>query len=143
MAQASYQCTIQSPYETLWQALMDEVDNPHHYSDTIQKVEITERFHNGVLRVLSVPDADVRERVIYDYSKGTVVSNLVGHPSLVGTITIKVVDATPESKPPLTLECQVEWESIDQGVGSMIRRNIESFFNERLDYVKKEAEKKA
>ena len=44
---------------------MDEVENPHLYNRNIKGVEVLERFHDGILRVVSVPDAKVREKFVF------------------------------------------------------------------------------
>jgi hypothetical protein len=127
--------TVNATFENVWKILMDDVEHPAEFSKTILKSKIIERFHNGVLRVVSVPDADVRQRITFDYEHRKIRSELVGHPSLVGTIT-EELSGTDN----VMIECEVEWASIDKGVGEMVRRNVEFFISERIDNVKKRAE---
>lgn len=138
----SYKYNIVADYDSIWKALMDETENPHNYSHTIKDVEVLERFHNGVLRSVSVPDAEVREKVTYDYNKGIITSQLVGHPLLVGTIKKEIMNKATKQGPH-QIECTVEWQSLDDDVNAMIRRNVESFVMERFDLVKKQAESQA
>ena len=135
----NYDTKIRASFENVWNIMMDEIEHPDVYSKNILKVKVLERFHNGVLRVVSVPDADVRQRITFEYEQGTMVSELVGHPSLVGTITESLHKGLPADSE-TTLRCNVEWESIDTGVGEMIRRNVERFFAERTQRVKARAE---
>ena len=133
----NYETKIRASFENVWKIMMDEIEHPTAYSNNILKAKVLERFHNGVLRIVSVPDADVRQRITFEYEQGTMVSELVGHPSLVGTIT-ETLHLVGDQE--TTLTCNVEWESIDKGVGEMIRRNAERFFAERTQRVKEKAE---
>ena len=135
----NFDTKIRASFENVWKIMMDEIEHPDAYSKTILKAKVLERFHNGVLRVVSVPDADVRQRITFEHEQGTMVSELVGHPSLVGTIT-ETLKASSPSAWEVSLSCNVEWESIDTGVGEMIRRNVERFFAERIERVKAKAE---
>ncbi|SMF62090.1 hypothetical protein [Pseudobacteriovorax antillogorgiicola] len=139
MSVISFKCTVQAPIENIWKTLMDEVEHPDAYNNGILGVSILERFHDGVLRSVKVPDADVREKVLYDYENKTVESKLVGHPSLVGVIR-KVISPNIEDPQSHILESHIEWETIDDRVDGMIRRNMESFITKGLERVKERAE---
>jgi len=139
MASEHFRCSVKAPFDRLWQTLMEEVEHPERFNKGILKSKILERFNNGVLRTVSVPDADVRERVTYRYENGEIASQLVGHPDLVGVIEKRVSPnaADPES---WILESFIEWESISPRVDHMIRRNVERFVTQSLENVKKMAE---
>ena len=139
MTTERYECPIQSSMDTLWSVLMDEVEHPEEYSDTIMDVEVLERFHDGILRRLSVPDARVREKVIFDYDRRRIDSSLVGHPSLVGHISKQIL---PGGKPgELILRSTLEWKSTDESVDRMIRRNIGDFVRDEQEKVRRRVEK--
>ena len=139
MTTERYECPIQSSMDTLWSVLMDEVEHPEEYSDTIMDVEVLERFHDGILRRLSVPDARVREKVIFDYDRRRIDSSLVGHPSLVGHISKQIL---PGGNPgELILRSTLEWKSTDESVDRMIRRNIGDFVRDEQEKVRRRVEK--
>ncbi|MFW7379061.1 MAG: SRPBCC family protein [Oligoflexus sp.] len=139
MSQAQFTCQIHAPFERIWRTLMDEIEHPESYNPGILGVQILERFHDGVLRSVSVPDADVREKVVYDYDKRKIQSSLVGHPSLVGILTKEIKE--DETNPGcFQIESNFEWESVDEKVDMMIRRNMEAFIMRGLDQVRKKAE---
>jgi hypothetical protein len=141
MTQAAFSTEINADFEVIWKILMDEVENNHLYSQKVLDVKIIERFHDGVLRVVSVRDADVRERVIFDYAQREVNSTLVGHPHLAGNIIKKIVPVNSVTdKPPYNVQCTIEWQSNDANVDKMIRRNVESFIVNGLKLVKAKAE---
>lgn len=142
MSEARFSCTMQASFDRIWDTLMDEIEHPERYNSGILGVEMLERFHDGVLRSVKVPDADVREKVVYDYDKRQICCNLVGHPSLVGllTKTIRPSESRPDC---FTIDCHFEWESIDEQVDRMIRRNMEDFIMRGLDNVRLSAEKAA
>ena len=137
MSEAHFKCTVSAPIDKLWQILIDEVEHPQEYNEGILGVRILERFNDGVLRSVKVPDADVREKVTFNYEGKTIESKLVGHPSLVGVIrkTLK-----PLSEDQWEVESTVLWESIDDRVDGMIRRNMETFITAGLQSVKSKAE---
>lgn len=139
MSEAKFSCAIKADFEKIWQALMEEIETPQSFNPGILGVKIIERFHDGVLRQVSVPDADVREKVVFDYEKRTVKSQLVGHPSLVGMLTKKIV-TDPKESAQFLIECEFEWESVDERVDEMIRRNMQEFISRGLQTVKARAE---
>lgn len=136
MTKATFQCVVSSEFDVLWKVLMDEIEHPENYNPGIKAVEIIERFNNGVLRCVSVPDADVRERVEFKYDQGLIVSTMVGHPQLEGVIKRTISKADDG----LVLESQVEWQSVDQKVDQMLRRNVENFVMNGFGQVKVVAE---
>ncbi len=144
MSKAQFSSLIAAPFETIWQVLMDEVEAPQNYNPGILASEIFERFHDGVLRLVKVPDADVREKVVFNYEKRQIQSNLVGHPSLVGVLTQSVFPHEDDGHAPsYRIDCTLEWDSIDESIDKMIRRNMETFFMRGLENVKRKAEAQA
>ncbi len=137
MATVDLQCEVKAGFDHLWKSLIAELEHPEQFNKGIMQSRILERFNNGVLRSISVPDADVREKITYEYDKGTVRSSLVGHPDLVGVIEKRVVKKTDGV---CTLSSHIEWESKSERVDSMIRRNVEKFVTQTLEAVKKRAE---
>lgn len=140
MSTESFKCVVKAPIDEIWKTLMDEVERPDCYQSGILGVEILEHFHEGVLRSVKVPDADVREKVKFNFDKKTVESKLVGHPSLVGSIT-KSIMPNIETPGSFILESQITWETFDERVDNMIRRNMADFINRGLEQVKSKAEK--
>ena len=139
MSEAKFSCAIQADFEKIWQALMEEIETPQSFNPGILGVKIIERFHDGVLRQVSVPDADVREKVVFDYDKRSLRSQLVGHPSLVGVLKKQIV-VDPTNPNGFLIEGEFEWESVDEKVDEMIRRNMQGFISQSLQMVKKRAE---
>lgn len=139
MASIDFQCEVKASYEHIWKTLIEELEHPELFNKNIQKSKILERFNNGVLRTISVPDADVREKITYSYEAATVTSHLVGHPELVGVIE-KRVRKHPEKAETWFLSSHIEWESNSDRVASMIRRNVERFVTQTLEAVKRRAE---
>jgi hypothetical protein len=142
MSQASFTCHIKAPFKVIWDTLMDEIEHPQTYNSGILGAKIIERFHDGVLRSVGVPDANVREKVVFNYDKRRIQSNLVGHPSLVGILT-KTIKPTEDDSLGFIIHCDFEWESTDEKVDQMIRRNMEGFIMRGLDHVRTVAEKNA
>lgn len=138
MTTERYDCRIRSSMDSLWSVLMDEVEHPEEYSNTITDVEVLERFHDGILRCLSVPDAKVREKVIFDYERRRIDSSLVGHPSLVCHISKQILPGNEAGE--LILRSTLEWKSTDESVDQMIRRNIADFVKDEQEKVKRRVE---
>ncbi len=139
LSERHYRSEVRAPFEHAWKALMDEIEHPEHFNRGILKSRILERFNSGVLRVVSVPDADVREKITFDFESGSIESHLVGHPVLVGVIR-KELKPDPSDPSRLMLESHIEWESNSEAVDSMIRRNVERFVTQSLEAVKSTAE---
>ncbi len=141
MSEASYRLEINAPIETIWQIMLEEFDRPDRFSNTIKTSKVIERFPDGLLREISVPDASLREKITYNFSRKEVVSNIVGHPHIVGTITKRLVP-DPSCADKWYLESDLEWEATDVGVENMLRRNVKEFVMERLQMVRTESEMK-
>jgi hypothetical protein len=137
MATVDFQCEVKADYDHLWKSLIAELEHPEQFNRGILQSKIIERFNNGVLRSISVPDANVREKITYEYDKGLVSSHLVGHPDLVGVIEKRIKAG---AKGLCQLSSHIEWESKSERVDSMIRRNVERFVMQTLEEVKKRAE---
>lgn len=140
MASVDFQCEVKANFDHLWKSLIQELEHPEEFNKGIMQSRIIERFNNGVLRTIAVPDADVREKIVYEYEKGVVTSTLVGHPELVGTIEKRIKKVSDQV---CTLSSHIEWESKSPRVDSMIQRNVEKFVTQTLESVKKRAETKA
>ena len=139
MSQAHFDCQISASFDKLWKTLIDEAEHPNNYNPGITGCEILERFNDGLLRVVKVPDGEVREKVVFNYKNRSVRSSLVGHPSLVGVVT-KNIEASDSTEERWTIRSVIEWESIDDRVDEMIRRNMEGFITTSLENVRKKAE---
>lgn len=139
MSEKNFRCEVYASFDQLWKSLMDEMEHPERFNRGILASRILERFNKGVLRVVTVPDADVRERITFDDEAGTITSQLVGHPVLVGVIEKKISPAQGRSGVYI-LESHIEWESISEKVDQMIRRNVERFVTQSLQAVKAAAE---
>lgn len=136
-SRASSEISVNATFDGLWDVLLDEMDHPDRYSATILSATVLERFPEGLLRKVQVPDAEVRERLEYHYGDGTVVSTLVGHPELVGVITKKVL-RNPDGS--LALSSTLEWQSIEARVEEMLTRNVHDFMMDQLHKLKAAAE---
>ena len=139
MATIDFQCEVKTSYDHLWKSLIAEIEHPEQFNQGIMQSKILERFNNGVLRTITVPDADVREKITYQYEQGVVSSHLVGHADLVGVIE-KRIRQHPDKPGICLLSSHIEWESKSERVDSMIRRNVERFVTQTLEAVKRRAE---
>lgn len=129
---------IKAPFDRIWDTLLEDMEHPEKFSATIKEAKVLERFPGGLLREVSVPDADVREKIVFDYPNKQITSSLVGHPQIVGVIKKTLTKA--EDPECWTLESSLSWESIDEKVDAMLRRNVASFVRERLERVKEVCE---
>ena len=136
---ATFRTSIKASFEKIWDTLLDEMEHPENYSSKIKKTSILERFAGGLLRQVSVPDADVREKFNYDYEKGLVSSHLVGHPHIVGILK-KTISKDPKNPETHILESSLEWEATEEHVDAMLRRNVASFVMDSLEKVKIKSE---
>ena len=139
MSVVSFKCEVSAPVEQVWKTLMDEVEHPDSYNSGFLGVSIIERFADGVLRSVKVPDAEIREKVLINYKNHSIESKLVGHPSLVGVIR-KSIRPLENNDKIQVLESEITWETIDDRVDGMIRRNMEGFITTTLEEIKKKAE---
>jgi hypothetical protein len=136
---ATFRTNIKASYDKLWEILLDEMEHPENYSPNVLESCILERFPGGLLRKVAVPDAEVREKFTYDYEKKILSASIVGHPHIVGT-TKKTITSDPDHPTHWILESSLEWQTIDDKVDAMLRRNVANFVMEGLEKVKNKAE---
>lgn len=116
---------------------MDEVDDPQEFNSTIKTASVLERFHSGVLRVIEIPDATIRERIEFDFDEGEIVSRLIDHPEVSGVIRKRLQVGDSDK---IALHCSIEWDSTSGKINDMIHRNVETFVLDTVNSVKTRAE---
>jgi ketosteroid isomerase-like protein/catechol 2,3-dioxygenase-like lactoylglutathione lyase family enzyme len=88
---ATYSVSVNAPLETVWDVLMDKMQNPQPYiPHVVEELKILERYDNGILREIRTPGMQMKERVIVDKQAGKVTFIVVDHPLFTGELSNQV-----------------------------------------------------
>lgn len=81
---------INATKETVWDLLKDRVFNPGKYIPGVLEFECVERAENEYIRTLCTETDDVVELILLDHENHTIISSLVRHSFLKGTLSQKI-----------------------------------------------------
>ncbi|OUL37457.1 carboxymuconolactone decarboxylase, partial [Nostoc sp. T09] len=88
---ATYSVPVNAPLETVWDVLMDKMQNPQPYiPHVVEELKILERYDNGILREIKTPGMHMKERVTVDKQAGKVTFTVVEHPLFTGELSNQV-----------------------------------------------------
>jgi hypothetical protein len=129
MAQATFSAVVEAPVETLWDLLIEKVEDPGRFIAGVEEVAILDRSDNGVLREMRVADSVTREWIRTDPERREVTFTLVDDPDYEGTVVNRVTMAAANLLPTLTFA--MDWVPLDpsmpddaEAAGRMIRNAV-------------------
>jgi len=83
--------TVYAPLETVWALLLDKMEHPQRYIESIMDYSILERGEGWMLREMELPgEFHLRERITEDEATRTLTFTLVEHPGFEGTVRNQV-----------------------------------------------------
>lgn len=139
----SYGTVIHAQVQTIWDLLLDRVENPQKYQPRILESRIVERFSDGVVREMRIDDMLTRERITYDDGELLVHAELLEHPQYLGTIETRVLSrAVQNPTSPVNLDINVRLELKEDHREGLVRpdANLEAAIREELDTIRTKAE---
>ncbi|BBD70580.1 ethyl tert-butyl ether degradation EthD [Nostoc commune NIES-4072] len=88
---ATYSIPVNAPLETVWDVLLDKMQNPQPYiPHVVEEFKILERYNNGILRKIRTPRMQMKEKVTVDEQAKKVIFTLVDHPLFTGELSNQV-----------------------------------------------------
>lgn len=109
MPRCIHRATVKAPLETVWALLLDKMEHPQRYIESIMDYSILERGDGWMLRELELPgEFQLRERITVDEATRTLTFTLVEHPCFEGTVRnhVKALDGPEEA---VALEFDMDW----------------------------------
>jgi len=87
MPRCIHRVTVKAPLETVWALLLDKMEHPQRYIESVMDYSILERGDGWMLREMELPgEFRLRERISVDEATRTLTFTLVEHPSFAGTV---------------------------------------------------------
>lgn len=88
---ASYSIPVNTTRESVWEILLDKMQNPGRYMPyAVEELKVLERYNDGVLREVKTPEMHVKERVTVDEKAGKVTYDIVNYPQFTVTFINQV-----------------------------------------------------
>lgn len=139
----SYGTIIHAQVDTIWQLLLDRVENPRKYQSRIQDSKIVERFSEGVVREMRIDDMLIRERIRIDDGELLIHTELLEHPYYLGTMETRILNRSVQNPmAPVNLDINVRLELKEDHRAGLVKpdANLEASILEELDTIRKKAE---
>jgi ribosome-associated toxin RatA of RatAB toxin-antitoxin module len=103
------QVLVHAEHDTLWNLLLDRLQNPGRFLPGVTEARIVERIDNVTIREMKLHGDLVRERVTVNPYDSELRHELLEHPQFTGLIVTKVVRTARQSPvAPLNLEYHLE-----------------------------------
>lgn len=135
---------IHAQLETVWNVLLDSMENPQAYQPRVKDLKIIEKSADGLIREMKIDSTIIRERLIPDRKNNSLYNEVLEHPVYTGDITVRLVPTSVQNPmSPLTLEYHLKLEVKPDHQGGSVRPEdlLSETFNEELARIKERAEK--
>lgn len=100
---------VHAEHDTLWNLLLDRVQNPERFTPGVTETRISEKQDNVCVRELMLHGEQVKERITIHPYQSEIRHELLEHPQFTGTIVTKVVRTARQSPvAPQNLEYDIE-----------------------------------
>jgi hypothetical protein len=134
---------IHAQLETVWNVLLDSMENPQAYQPQVHESRIIEKSVDGLIREMKIDNTIVRERLIPDKKNNTLYNEVLEHPVYTGDITIRLAPTSVQNPmSPLTLEYHLKLEVKPDHQGGAVRPEdlLTGAFNDEMARIKQKAE---
>ncbi len=109
MPRASYTTSVQASIGTVWDLLLDKIENPGKYLPGVEKSKIIERSDEGVLRYMKTKAFEIREWITIDSKDFEITFLLVDHPKYSGKVVNKVAPFPNAGNNVVNLTFAIDW----------------------------------
>ena len=107
----TYHVLVHAQPTTVWDVLLDEVENPQNYLHGVESVRITERSPEGVVREMQWDGRAVKERIVAEGTEQRIVHELLDHPLYAGRILTRLAPTSVQNPmAPVDLQVLTELE---------------------------------
>lgn len=109
MPRCIHRVTVKAPLETVWALLLDKMEHPQRYIESVMDYSILERGDGWMLREMELPgEFRLRERISVDEVTRALTFTLVEHPCFEGTVRnqVKELDGRDDA---VELEFEMDW----------------------------------
>ena len=111
----TFSTPVNASSSTVWNVLLDKIENPERYNPEAQDYKILERHGNQVLREMKALNVTIKERITWDEKTREIRHTLVNNPLFVGQAVNAVVrpaSNNPNDLPIITFT--LDWEPYNE-----------------------------
>ncbi|HEY9702771.1 MAG TPA: AtaL-like protein [Allocoleopsis sp.] len=112
MPYATYKTNVNSSVKTLWELLMDKIENPQRYVPGVVSVKILGKNDLEVLREMKTDSLTVTEKITWNQETKEIIFTLVDHPLFRGQVINKIW-VNEENNQPMELEFTLDWQPLN------------------------------
>ena len=134
---------VHAEHDTLWNLLLDRLQNPERFAPGITETRVIEKEGNATIREMRLHGDLVRERVILYPHESEIRHELLEHPQFTGSIVTKVVRTARQSPvAPQHLEYHLHLSPVARLVKGVVfgEAEILSDLQEEMNRLKSRAE---
>ncbi|HEY3307195.1 MAG TPA: AtaL-like protein [Desulfuromonadaceae bacterium] len=139
----SYRTIVQAQTQTVWDLLLDRIENPRRFQPIIDQSKVLERFPLGVIREMTVDDTVIRERITIELGDYAINSELLEHPLYTGTTFTRIVPTSVQNPmAPVHLEIGLRLELKEKHREGLVEpeEDMEMAIKQELQAIKQQAE---
>jgi len=141
MIQASFSSPVNASLQTLWNLLLDKIENPGRYIAGVEESKILSRDENGVLREMRTCERIIKEKITVDEQAREVRFTLVDHPLFSGQVINKIIPPlNNHSTNPPTLNFTLNWEPANEEVQKNSQEELTQMIHDAVLHTKSIAE---
>lgn len=134
---------VHAEEETIWELLLDRIENPQRYQPLVLISKVIEKSADRVIREMEVRNMVIRERISWANHEKTIQSELLEHPQYEGTIVTRLVPtSTQNPMAPVYLETdlKLEHKSAPLGGAVLTDKEMTTALNDEMELIKRKAE---
>jgi len=134
---------VHAQLETIWELLLDRIENPQRYQPFVLTSRVIERTAALVIRELNVSNMTIRERISLDDNEKSIHSEFLEHPQYEGTIVTRLVPtSTQNPMAPVYLETdfKLEHKAVPMGRAVTTDKEMTTALNDEMELIKEKAE---
>jgi hypothetical protein len=142
MHQITFKTEVHATRETVWQLLLDKVENPAVYIPGAVETKILERYDDGLLREVRTRKFNFMERITIDENHGEIRCFVINHPQITGWLINRIESSSIQCPAaPQLLTIVVGYIPIDDCAESITQTAMTLQFQQELHRLKEKAEK--
>lgn len=133
MRKITYSSEVHAALDTVWNLLIEKVEQPQNYMPGVTHSRILQHYGNGVLREIKGEGMLIKEKVVIDKAHGEIHYFLLEHPHFTGRVVNRVVASSVQSPvAPQVLTVEVDWTPKDEEGERMVQAIPEQIQSEVL-----------
>ncbi len=144
MPKFEYFTPVDASLQTIWNVLLDRIENPDRYQGGVDSFSFPESEEDYAVREILIQGIPLRERITIDERQGEVRYQLIDHPLFSGDVYNALIPADehdPKARP--VVQFRMDWRPLNNEaeiVEAESREALEESLKQAVHYVRDLAE---